>query len=122
MQMEDELRQSEQQERQKQIAAMEAAAPVAPQPIPHPHLPETTEPSAVVEAPSEAAAAEPAEPLPIATVGELKMMPPSTGLPLARNGARADDPLGGGLLDSIPSQPEPAHAGAAAGAEGESGG
>src|SRR6201996_5966075 len=40
MQMEEELRQSEQAERQKQIAAMEAAAPVAPaiaEPE-HPHL------------------------------------------------------------------------------------
>jgi len=105
MQMEEELRQIEQTDRQKQIAAMEAAAPVTP-PVEepeHPHLPgpaqeaaasSAEEPAAVPEAEVESAS----EPLPIATSGELKMMPPSTGLPTARSA----DPLGGGLLDSIP--------------------
>jgi sec-independent protein translocase protein TatB len=73
MQMEEELRLAEQEDRQKQIAAMEAAAPVA-QPVdtpPHPHLPEP-EPESV-ETPAAVAAAEdttsePApEALPIAT-------------------------------------------------------
>src|SRR5579875_2085779 len=86
MQMEEELRQAEQEDRQKQIAAMEAAAPVA-QPveaIPHPHLPET-KPGAVEtddpdEQPIHPAAAAAVAPLPIATSGELKIMPPATGL------------------------------------------
>lgn len=127
MQMEEELRLSEQADRQKQIAAIEAAAPVPPpleQPE-HPHLsapePATTETyrdfSHVDEAPSEPAAeAAPPAPetlaretidgvavLPIATSGDLRMMPPSTGLPTPRSsGMQASaDPLGG-LLDAIP--------------------
>jgi sec-independent protein translocase protein TatB len=116
MQMEEELRQSEQEERQKQIAAMEAAAPVM-QPveaIPHPHLPETVvegeETAAVAagetETPAEAASESAPEALPIATAGELKMMPPATGLPTARGAETANDaadPFGGGLLEAIPS-------------------
>jgi sec-independent protein translocase protein TatB len=130
MQMEEELRLSEQEDRQKQIAAMEAAAPVA-QPVEepsHPHLPEP-EPEIVV---ADAAGSEPVEALPIATAGELKMMPPSTGLPTARgaNGAHAEgsgDPLGGGLLDAIPSAGhgpagEHEHAGVGVAAEGETSG
>ena len=38
------------------------------------------------------------EPLPIATSGDLKMMPPATGLPTPRSSANALD----GLIDSIP--------------------
>jgi sec-independent protein translocase protein TatB len=133
MQMEEELRQAEQEDRQKQIAAMEAAAPVAAsvEPIPHPHLPETAEsadPDSAAE--PEAPSAATPEPLPIATSGELKMMPPSTGLPTARaaNGAAAneahppEDPLGGGLLDAIPSAEAHEDAGVAMAAEGESSG
>lgn len=118
MQMEEELRQVEQDDRQKQIAAMEAAAPVA-KPV-------------EAEVPSEVAVIEPAtvevvaeaktEALPIATAGELKMMPPATGLPMARGrgeAAEAEDPLGGGLLESIPAENEN---GVAMAAEGESGG
>jgi sec-independent protein translocase protein TatB len=133
MQMEEELRLVEQEDRQKQIAAMEAAAPVA-QPVdtpPHPHLPE---PAAELAAENAEAAAvtepavEPAaEALPIATSGELKMMPPSTGLPMARetreaSAERSGDPLGGGLLDAIPSSTEHEPAAAAMAAEGESSG
>jgi sec-independent protein translocase protein TatB len=112
MQMDEELRLSEQAERQAKIAAMEAAAPIAPAIAsessvagnldpedPHPPLPE----------PEFESAAQPVEsfdgvrPLPIATSGELSIMPPATGLPVAQN--RALDPL----LDSIPaSQPEAA--------------
>jgi sec-independent protein translocase protein TatB len=103
-QMEEELRISEQAERQKQVAAIEAAAPASPAiettPEPeHPHMPppETIDNPAqptdgyeerpLVDSPTESMSspAEPAEvatPLPIATSGELSIMPPSTGLPL----------------------------------------
>src|SRR5882757_9826399 len=89
MQMEDELRVAEQAEQQKKIAAMEAAAPVTP---------------AITDG-TENTIAQPADnidsfvsdqnhefkqetepetaPLPIATSGELNLMPPSTGLPVA---------------------------------------
>src|ERR1700760_2603013 len=80
MQMEEELRLAEQEDRQKQIAAMEAAAPVA-QPVEEPLQPALAEPAAesaevvaVSDAVPESAAL---ETLPIATSGELKMMPPS---------------------------------------------
>jgi sec-independent protein translocase protein TatB len=145
MQMEEELRLSEQADRQKQIAAIEAAAPLPPsldQPE-HPHLPSTTtadtsdtdssdesrpEPSQdghpdaqphdllTAEAADPPSAANPVTSrpasetidgvpvLPIATSGDLRMMPPSTGLPTPRQ--PAGNPLGG-LLDSIPeSRPE----------------
>ena len=118
MQMEEELRLSEQEDRQKQIAAMEAAAPVA-QAVEEPTQAQLPEPApesvetATVEAASESAAG---EALPIATAGELKMMPPSTGLPAARG---AGDPLGGGLLDAIPSSTEHEREAVAMAAEGE---
>jgi sec-independent protein translocase protein TatB len=120
MQMEEELRLSEQEDRQKQIAAMEAAAPVA-QAVEEPTQAQLPEPAVVpegvetttVEAASESAAG---EALPIATAGELKMMPPSTGLPAARG---AGDPLGGGLLDAIPSSTEHEREAVAMAAEGE---
>jgi sec-independent protein translocase protein TatB len=90
MQMEEELRLSEQAERQKEIAAIEAAAPAAPmlEGVPtedpeHPHLPRP----------------EAAEPAPIATSGELNIMPPSTGLPTPQTSAHADI---GPLIESIP--------------------
>lgn len=132
MQMEEELRQAEQEDRQKQIAAMEAAAPVA-QPVeepPHPHLPApvTEDIDAAAPPAPEPTIEAPAEPLPIATSGELKMMPPSTGLPTARASSGAneisgsDDPLGGGLLDAIPPAAEREHAGVAVAAESESSG
>ena len=117
MQMEEELRLSEQEERQKKIAAMEAAAPVA-QAVEEPTQAQLPEPAPeTVEAAAVEATAEPAagEALPIATAGELKMMPPSTGLPAARG---AGDPLGGGLLDAIPSSTEHEHAAVAMAAEG----
>lgn len=122
MQMEEELRQAEQDDRQKQIAAMEAAAPVAAAPVEepaHPHLPAVTDDGAATETAKTAEADATAEmgletsrdtipePLPIATSGELKMMPPATGLPTARTSERTADPLGGGLLESIPSESAP---------------
>ena len=135
MQMEDELRASEQADRQKQIAAMEAAAPLPPplEEPEHPHLPRPAvehpiEPPSMIRAEAESAPASadinlptgapaspgpeaPSEsldgvrPIPIATSGDLHMMPPATGLPTPR--PRNTDPIGG-LLDSIPnSTPEP---------------
>jgi len=119
-QMEEELRISEQAERQKQIAALEASAPPVPpadvtsagsaHTPPEPPAfatPDSTsenlsdapfEPSelsensiappatpAVESAVAESAAAEPAPaPLPIATSGDLTMMPPATGLPVPK--------------------------------------
>jgi sec-independent protein translocase protein TatB len=113
MQMEEELRVSEQADRQKQIAAMEAAAPVAP-PLPepeHPHLPapEATEEAVAEPAPAveyEAVDGVRTPVLPIATSGEVSIMPPSTGLPTPRQQNR--ETLGArssalsGLLNAIP--------------------
>jgi sec-independent protein translocase protein TatB len=101
-QMEEELRISEQADRQKQVAAIEATAPVTVIPEPeHPHLPPpapsfvaSPESTTLIESPSEplpAAAYPPGEapgaaaPVPIATSGELSILPPSTGLPLSRS-------------------------------------
>jgi len=121
MQMEDELRMSEQADRNKQIAAMEAAAPVAPaitaEAVPAGSLAvddvKVLESQAYGARPG-ASGVEPAAgsgvaaeyevmdgvktPLPIAVSGDLKIMPPATGLPVAA--ARG----GGlhGLLDAIP--------------------
>jgi len=70
MQMEDELRVEEQKEHQKKVDAMAGPPSSLPEPE-HPHLPaETT------------SVAESTEPAPIAESGGLKMMPPSTGLPV----------------------------------------
>lgn len=106
MQMEEELRLSEQAEREQKIAAMEAAAPPAPLPgVPaeepeHPHLP-----------PPESSSAEPPatpEPLPIASSGDLNLMPPSTGLPTPRAAAAPEAAADiSPLLDSIPAVTEP---------------
>jgi len=123
MQMEDELRQVEQADRLRKIEAMEAAAPVAPEleapameasPIDEAAadpLAEVGTPHTVTEplkgAAAEATLPEPAtavEPLPIAEAGEVKIMPPATGLPTPRRSG-ASRPGGnalGGLLDSIP--------------------
>jgi sec-independent protein translocase protein TatB len=126
MQMEEELRTSEQADRQKEIAAMEAAAPVTPVISEAAAVDAAPVEVSVVEEPVEAAVAEasveevvpqPAyevvdgvrTPLPIAVSGELKIMPPATGLPTARNGLR-------GLLDAIPA----VEAGTDAGASTES--
>lgn len=100
MQMEEELRLSEQAEQQKKIAAMEAAAPKAP-------LPEVSENS--IAAPETAStdtgadntSSSESEPLPIATSGELNLMPPSTGLPV-ENGSVAH------AFDSVPQTEDPA--------------
>jgi sec-independent protein translocase protein TatB len=104
MQMEEELRIADQEEQRKKIAAMEAAAPVTPAItndtentiappaseeflVGHPHeQPQTVEP--------------PPEPLPIATSGDLNLMPPSTGLPVSNSTLSP-------VLDSIPHDPDP---------------
>ena len=136
MQMEDELRLSEQAERNKQIAAMEAAAPVAPA-IPaetgpartagvdtvatetavvggsvDAPVPEAGRGAPGVEVGSEAGGAgyEVVDgvktAVPIAVSGELKIMPPKTGLPVAAsNGGPGGLPRSSalkGLLDAIP--------------------
>jgi sec-independent protein translocase protein TatB len=125
MQMEEELRLSEQAERNKQIAAMEAAAPAAPALEASTSAPEASEDCHPEAQPKdlplvEAATGTTPEPapvtyelidgvrtpvLPIASAGELNLMPPATGLPTPRNSAL------GGLLNAIPEaqpQPEPA--------------
>ena len=134
MQMDDEFRQIEQAEQQKKIAAMEAAAPVAPtiepsigspitphvefdpdQPYIPPTAPEdiaaqadrqnTSDASTTIEpensdsgAPSQSASSIEvgSHPLPIASSGDLHLMPPETGLPIGRSNSL------GGVFDSIP--------------------
>ena len=128
MQMEDELRISEQAERQKQIAAIEAAAPTSTvdlSPVttsseelePHPHeklsgpspvaeiIPEHTIAQDATPKPpdryrQESSPATPSEPLPIATSGDIAMMPPVTGLPVGRNNSSVTD-----AFESIPHTP-----------------
>ncbi len=78
MQMEDELRMEEQKEHQKKVEAMAGPPSTLPE-TEHAHLP-----SAEAIEPAEAASAEATEPMPIAEAGDLKMMPPSTGLPVER--------------------------------------
>jgi sec-independent protein translocase protein TatB len=147
MQMEDELRLSEQAERNKQIAAMEAAAPVAPA-IAESAVAETgsvetqvseARPGAPgIEAAGETGSVEtqvsearPGAPgveaagemgsvetpgveaeyevvdgvktaLPIAVSGELKIMPPKTGLPVATSNGGPRNSALKGLLDALP--------------------
>ncbi|RXH55249.1 Sec-independent protein translocase subunit TatA/TatB [Granulicella sibirica] len=103
MQMEDELRMTEQAERQKEIAAIEAAAPRPA--IAAPAQEEPVAESSYTSSPV-AEEATTSEPLPIASSGELKMMPPSTGLPTAR-GAVSDESESAltPLLESIPEAP-----------------
>ena len=115
MQMEEELRLSEQAERNRQIAAIAAAAPAAPAiappeppaamkealdfveseglqtvdavsaPQPETELNGHTEAPSALEPGDPEAAGQPSTPLPIAVSGDLKIMPPSTGLPVAQH-------------------------------------
>jgi sec-independent protein translocase protein TatB len=123
MQMDEELRLADQEEQRKKIAAMEAAAPVTPAVtentiappaeeflVGHPHeQPQsdlspgvTSDPVTSDPFPAESAAAEGApKPLPIATSGDLNLMPPSTGLPISNSALLP-------MLESIPHDPEPA--------------
>lgn len=89
MQMEEELRVAEQEEQQKKIAAMEAAAPQPPA------LEPVTE-NTIAQPIAEDAAAEEQKTLPIATSGDLQLMPPSTGLPVANTASVSD------AFDAIP--------------------
>jgi len=106
-QMEEELRISEQAERQKQIAALEASTPPSPAidttsdpdnphiPPPAPAFAETAAEASdspdpyLVDSPyeppppSESSTEPAAAPVPIATSGDLSIMPPATGLPVA---------------------------------------
>lgn len=105
MQMEEELRVAEQADRQKQIAAIEAAAPAPPalttstedEVLDHPHL--RAAPADIALDPPPEPVAEsiaPPAPVPIATSGDLSIMPPATGLPSPRGSSLAP------LLDSVP--------------------
>ena len=126
MQMEDELRLAEQAEQQKKIAAMEAAAPaqaalagesentIAPpqeeEPIErHPHDQNYDQNYDEREP----------EPLPIASSGELKMMPPETVLPVASSSGSTSSDIStvssaatsssvSDAFSSIPQAPDPA--------------
>ena len=91
MQMEEELRISEQADRQKQIAAIEAAAPAPPVLPPTPILSgQSEEPAPTSPAPTLASTQQAIpEPLPIASSGDLSIMPPSTGLPTPRSSSSA---------------------------------
>jgi sec-independent protein translocase protein TatB len=100
MQMEDELRIADQEEQRKKIAAMEAAAPAPPVIA---DAAENTiaspESEAFVEDHMQPIAESTSEPLPIATSGDLNLMPPSTGLPVSNSTLSP-------ILDSIPHDPE----------------
>jgi sec-independent protein translocase protein TatB len=110
MQMEDELRAADQLEQQKKIAAMEAAAPVTPAiaEASESTIAETTLAENTIAAPTDYPAHDypvqdhsPAsEPLPIATSGDLNLMPPSTGLPVSNSTLTP-------VLDSIPHTSDP---------------
>jgi sec-independent protein translocase protein TatB len=87
MQMEEELRIAEQADRQKAIAAIAAAAPPSPELLSAP-APEPAEEHPHLRSAPEEWLAEPpvgeVGPVPIATSGELSIMPPATGLPSPR--------------------------------------
>jgi sec-independent protein translocase protein TatB len=109
MQMEEELRVAEQADRQKEIAAIEAAAPPTP-PMLSSSVDNCPEDHPLHAAPADAAldpmpgassemAAETTS-LPIATSGDLSIMPPATGLPSPRT-----SPANGSLSPLIESVP-----------------
>ena len=104
MQMEEELRIADQEEQRKKIAAMEAAAPVTPaitDGTENTIAPPATEEFLVGHPHEQPQVAEPTpEPLPIATSGDLNLMPPSTGLPVSNSALSP-------VLDSIPHDPDP---------------
>ena len=112
MQMEEELRVADQEEQRKKIAAMEAAAPVAPA-IAAPAITDGSENTIAPLGPSVEELhdehphllSQESEPLPIATSGDLNLMPPSTGLPVSNSTLSP-------MLDSIPhdADHEPAEA------------
>src|SRR5215469_1642160 len=99
MQMEEELRMAEQAEQQKKIAAMEAAAPAAPD-LTQTTVTENTIAAPVDDPPEIPPHARDPEPLPIASSGELKMMPPATGLPVGNSSVSH-------AFDSVPHVADP---------------
>jgi sec-independent protein translocase protein TatB len=117
MQMEDELRIADQEEQRKKIAAMEAAAPVTPAITDGTDSTASTVASEAVPSESDVTPERIAqltqdlvedhphmpppviEPRPIATSGELNLMPPSTGLPVSNSALSP-------MLDSIPHVPD----------------
>ena len=110
MQMEEELRIADQEEQRKKIAAMEAAAPIAPaiaNETENTIAPAATEeflvghPHEQPQSPERTPPASTTEPLPIATSGDLNLMPPATGLPISNSALSP-------VLDSIPHDPDPA--------------
>ncbi len=104
MQMEEELRIADQEEQRKKIAAMEAAAPVTPaitDGTENTIAPPVAEEFLVGHPHEQPQAVQPAsEPLPIATSGDLNLMPPSTGLPVSNSALSP-------VLDSIPHDADP---------------
>jgi sec-independent protein translocase protein TatB len=110
MQMEDELRVADQEEQRKKIAAMEAAAPVTPaisagentialtadsiseSDVTPERIAQLTQ--ELVEDHPQTAPPSPSS-LPIATSGDLNLMPPSTGLPVSNSALSP-------VLNSIP--------------------
>jgi sec-independent protein translocase protein TatB len=111
MQMDDEFRQIEQAEHQKKIAALEGPPLITPPPDPvlppqsldQPALDQPAYTEHIPEVPTMLEPEPEPAPEPIATSGDLNLMPPATGLPVARSTSL------GGLFDSIPHAPEPAH-------------
>jgi sec-independent protein translocase protein TatB len=127
IQMEDELRVADQEEQRKKTAAMEAAAPVTPaiadtsgtqtgvqadmQTSENTIAPPASDhsdvtPERISQLTQELIAdyppmQAPTEPLPIATSGDLNLMPPSTGLPVSNSALSP-------VLDAIPRDSETA--------------
>ena len=109
MQMEDELRVADQEEQRKKIAAMEAAAPVTPAisagdttaAPPDSTSESDVTPERITQLTQELVEDHPhtpppaSSPLPIATSGDLNLMPPSTGLPVSNSALSP-------ILNSIP--------------------
>jgi len=108
LQMEDELRIADQEEQRKKIAAMEAAAPVAPAISAGENTITSTAdatsdvtPERIAQLTQELVEDHPnvpppvSSPLPIATSGDLNLMPPSTGLPISNSALSP-------VLNSIP--------------------
>lgn len=106
MQLDDELRVAEQADKQKKIAALEAAAPVTPAPAaeddlpPHPHA-ALSSPAPLADASPAAVAPDPAPDNvpPIAVSGDLQLHPPTSGLPVGRSSSVSQ------VFDSVPEAP-----------------
>ncbi|HEX7158601.1 MAG TPA: twin-arginine translocase TatA/TatE family subunit [Edaphobacter sp.] len=97
MQMEEELRLADQAEQQKKTAALEAAAPSPATPVEN----TIATPATVVDDPPEIAPHErDQEALTIASSGDIKMMPPATGLPVANSSVSH-------AFDSVPHRADP---------------